>query len=57
VHSVRQDGAAIEILTNEAERVSRELLLSDPSLTGLEITGAGLEEAFLAVTSLSPQTT
>jgi ABC-2 type transport system ATP-binding protein len=51
VHSVRQDGAAIEILTNEAERVSRELLLSDPSLTGLEITGAGLEEAFLAVTS------
>ena len=51
VHSVRQDGVAIEILTNEAERVSRELLLSDPSLTGLEITGAGLEEAFLALTA------
>ncbi len=51
VHSVRQDGVALEILTNEAERVSRELLLRDPSLTGLEITGAGLEEAFLAVTA------
>lgn len=51
VHSVRQDGAALEILTNDAERVSRELLLSDLSLTGLEITGAGLEEAFLAVTA------
>ena len=51
VHSVRQDGAAVEILTNHAERVSRELLLNDPTLTGLEITGAGLEEAFLAITA------
>ena len=51
VQSVRQDGAAVEILTNHAERVSRELLLSDPSLSGLEITGAGLEEAFLAITA------
>jgi ABC-2 type transport system ATP-binding protein len=51
VHSVRQDGAAVEILTNHAERVSRELLSRDPALTGLEITGAGLEEAFLAVTT------
>jgi ABC-2 type transport system ATP-binding protein len=54
VHSVRQDGASVEILTNEAERVSRELLLSDPLLTGLEITGAGLEEAFLAITAPAP---
>lgn len=51
VHSVRQDGAAVEILTNHAEQVSRELLIADPSLTGLEITGAGLEEAFLTLTA------
>ena len=51
VVSVRQDGAAVEVLTNHAESVSRELLMSDPSLSGLEITGAGLEEAFLAITA------
>ena len=51
VVSVRQDGAAVEVLTNHAEDVSRELLQSDPSLSGLEITGAGLEEAFLAITA------
>jgi len=30
--------------------VARELLLRDASLSGLEITSAGLEEAFLALT-------
>jgi hypothetical protein len=28
----------------------RELLAQDPQLSGLEVTGAGLEEAFLALT-------
>jgi ABC-2 type transport system ATP-binding protein len=51
VASMRQDGAATELLTHEAERVARELLMADPDLSGLEITGAGLEEAFLALTS------
>jgi ABC-2 type transport system ATP-binding protein len=51
VASVRQDGAATELLTHDAERAARELLLADPDLSGLEITGAGLEEAFLALTS------
>jgi len=51
VVSVRQDGAATELLTNDAERVARELLIADGGLSGLEITGAGLEEAFLALTS------
>jgi ABC-2 type transport system ATP-binding protein len=51
VHSVRRDGAAIEVLTSNAERVARELLAQDSRLTGLEITGAGLEDAFLALTS------
>jgi hypothetical protein len=48
---VRRDGAAIEVLTSNAERVARELLAQDSRLTGLEITGAGLEDAFLALTS------
>jgi ABC-2 type transport system ATP-binding protein len=51
VQAVRHDGAAIEILTSDAERVARELLLRDPALSGLEITGAGLEEAFLTLTA------
>jgi ABC-2 type transport system ATP-binding protein len=51
VQSVRRDGAATEILTSKAEQVVRELLLRDPSLSGLEISGAGLEEAFLTLTS------
>jgi ABC-2 type transport system ATP-binding protein len=51
VKSVRHDGAAMEILTNDAERLARDLLLHDASLSGLEITGAGLEEAFLTLTA------
>jgi ABC-2 type transport system ATP-binding protein len=51
VQSVRHDGAALEILTNDAERLARDLFARDPALSGLEITGAGLEEAFLTLTS------
>jgi ABC-2 type transport system ATP-binding protein len=50
VQSVRHDGAALEILTNDADRLARTLFASDPGLSGLEITGAGLEEAFLTLT-------
>ena len=50
VQSVRHDGAAVEILTNDAERLARDLLVRDTALSGLEITGAGLEEAFLTLT-------
>jgi ABC-2 type transport system ATP-binding protein len=49
--SVRRDGAAIEILTTDGETVARRLLAADVGLSGLEITGAGLEDAFLALTS------
>jgi ABC-2 type transport system ATP-binding protein len=52
VQSARQDGAAVEIFTSDAERVVRELLARDPGLSGLEVTGAGLEEAFLTLTSV-----
>ncbi len=51
VATVRQDGAAVEILTNDAEQLARALLAADPDLSGLEVTGAGLEEAFLTLTS------
>lgn len=51
VRSVRPDGAAVEILTSDAERVVRDLLARDSRLAGLEVGGAGLEEAFLTLTS------
>ncbi len=51
VSSVRRDGSATEIMTSDAERVVRQLLLRDPELSGLEMSGAGLEEAFLTLTT------
>ncbi len=50
VRSVDRNGAQLEILASRAEPIVLELLQRDPSLTGLEVTGAGLEEAFLALT-------
>jgi len=50
VTDVKEDREAIEIHAVEAEPVLRELLARDASLSGLEITSAGLEEAFLALT-------
>ena len=51
VTSMRRDGAATEILTSDAEGVVRQLLLRDAGLSALETSGAGLEEAFLTLTS------
>jgi ABC-2 type transport system ATP-binding protein len=39
-----------EILAAEAEPVVREILARDPQVSGLDVRGAGLEEAFLALT-------
>jgi len=50
VTEVNQDREAVEIHAGIAEPVVRELLLRDASLSGLEVTSAGLEEAFLALT-------
>jgi ABC-2 type transport system ATP-binding protein len=50
VTEVMEDREAVELHALEAEPVLRELLMRDPSLSGLEITSAGLEEAFLALT-------
>jgi ABC-2 type transport system ATP-binding protein len=50
VREVRQDREAVEIHAGEAEPVIRELFARDAHVSGLEITSAGLEEAFLALT-------
>lgn len=49
VIDAKQDREAVEIKVREAEPVVRTLLARDPSLSGLEVTNAGLEEAFLAL--------
>ncbi|HXW07865.1 MAG TPA: ABC transporter ATP-binding protein [Vicinamibacterales bacterium] len=51
VSSVRLDGAAVEILTRDAERVIREMFARDDRLSALEVTGANLEDACLALTA------
>ena len=50
VTAAKRDRDVLEIQTAEAEPVLRELLALDPQLSGMEVTGAGLEEAFLALT-------
>ncbi|HVS63253.1 MAG TPA: ABC transporter ATP-binding protein [Thermoanaerobaculia bacterium] len=50
VRSARYDKATVEVLAVEAEPVLRELLARDPHLRDLEVTGAGIEEAFLSLT-------
>ncbi|HEY7214513.1 MAG TPA: ABC transporter ATP-binding protein, partial [Thermoanaerobaculia bacterium] len=50
VQGVRQDGDLVELFAADAERVIRELLARDPGLSALEVRGADLEEAFLALT-------
>jgi ABC-2 type transport system ATP-binding protein len=50
VTEVKEDREAVEIHTGVAEPVVRELLARDAGLSGLEVTSAGLEEAFLALT-------
>ena len=50
VQDVRLDREALEIRATEAEPVIRALLAGDPGLSGIEVTSAGLEDAFLALT-------
>ena len=50
VTEVKEDREAIEIHAAEAEPVVRELLKRDATLSGLEVSSAGLEDAFLALT-------
>jgi ABC-2 type transport system ATP-binding protein len=50
VNDVRRDRDALEIRAASAEPILRELLARDTELSGVEVTSAGLEEAFLALT-------
>ena len=51
VRNARRDGEITELFAAEAERILRELMSRDRSLSGLEVRGADLEEAFLALTN------
>jgi len=55
VTELKQDREAVELHTGQAELVVRELLQRDSNLTGLEVTSAGLEEAFLSFTQDAPR--
>ena len=50
VRSVCRDGERIEIVTDTAEDVVRQLLREDTALTELEVQRAGLAEAFVEIT-------
>ena len=50
---MKEDRQAFEIQVNAAEPVVRELLHRDEWLSDLEVTNAGLEEAFLSLTQNS----
>jgi ABC-2 type transport system ATP-binding protein len=51
VQSVHTEGEALLVLTSDAEGLARHLLAQDPLLADLEIAGAGLEEAFVSLTT------
>ncbi len=57
VLDAKQDREAIEINVSHAEPVLRELLARDLTLSDLEVASAGLEEAFLALTQNSGNST
>lgn len=50
VRSVTRDGERIEIVTDAAETVVRQLLFEDTDLRDLEVQRAGLAEAFVEIT-------
>ena len=50
VQRARQDGTLTELWVTKPEPVVRFLLDHDPALSGLKVSGVGLEEAFLALT-------
>ncbi|CCH55118.1 antibiotic transport system ATP-binding protein [Fibrisoma limi BUZ 3] len=48
------EGSLTYLLTHEVEMVLRTLLALDPTLSDLDVTGVGLEEAFLRLTDQQP---
>jgi ABC-2 type transport system ATP-binding protein len=51
VNTVDRHGASVILRCSDSDRAIRELLERYPSLRDIEITGAGLEDAFLELTS------
>jgi ABC-2 type transport system ATP-binding protein len=51
VTSVEQEDNAMVVHTQAPEAVLRTMLEHDPSLSGLEVRAAALEDAFLALTN------
>ncbi|MFM2043207.1 MAG: hypothetical protein RLY86_1783 [Pseudomonadota bacterium] len=51
VRDVQVSGGEVRLVTDAAEETLRPLLARDPGLADLTVTGAGLEEAFVALTS------
>ena len=54
VHAARVDQGRLEVVTDDAEDVLRRLLALDPRLAGLDVSRAGLAEAFLQITREQP---
>ena len=50
VADVRRDGQAFEVLCAAAEPLVLDVLRADPAASDLEVSGASLEDAFLAIT-------
>lgn len=50
VRAVHRDGGRLEVVADVAEDVVRRLLAADPALSGLDVSRAGLAEAFLEIT-------
>ena len=50
VTSVEFNAGAVVVTATDAETVLREMLLRDETLSGLEVAGPALEDAFLALT-------
>ncbi len=51
VRALRRHRAAVELAVDAAEPLLRELLARDPELSELEVTSAGLDDAFLSLTA------
>ena len=51
---VTADGAGVVLATGDADLTVRALLSADPMAADLDVRSAGLEEAFVALTSSTP---
>ena len=54
VRSARCEGGRLDVVADAAEDVVRRLLAADPALSGLDVSRAGLAEAFLEITREVP---